>query len=581
MLCEAGILHKPYRKITMFIAHGEKVRKNARWIMAGILILLIPGFIALFTTTSGTSSRRGTDLPTVGGKPVNAAEYEQARNAFMAQYIINTGSELPRTAEFEDATKQQAVVRMLELRKARELGIRVPDSELVQGIRSQFLNDAKQFDPDRYQRFIIFLNTRGISQTLFENVMREQFTLLQLEALVTAAVKVTPQEVNLAYVPLHEKLWVDLVEFNAASNAAPVTVTDDEARAFFEKNKQAYRIPKQVKVRCAYFPVAEAKTSLTIPDSDIADFYERNKTSYADTNDVAKPLDAVKDEIRENLLQQRADRLAQDRATALTIKLVQEPGTAKPDFAKLCSEAGVTPQETEFFSLRGEVPEIQAGPLFNQAALALTPEGPFSDPVPGEDGYYVLEYLASKPSEIPPFEQAKEKVTDQLKRQKTYEATAKQGEDALAQVKKLIAEGKTFDQACAELKLKIESPGPFTVSDEKLDFPGAGRIQQTALGMLTNTVSEFISTADGGLFFYLKDRKPPEPAEFEKDKAEFAQQVLQRDRRAMLGSWVSALVRSEQVDFGRLRSREQQPEPAEPPEDEPAPPVPAPAPAKS
>jgi len=573
----------------MFIAHGEKVRKNARWIMAGILLLLIPGFIALFTTTGSSSARRETNLPTVHGKPVNAAEYQQARNAFVAQYIINTGNELPHTQEFQDRVTQEAVMRMLLLRKARELGIRVTDNEVVQQIRSQFLNPAKQFDPDRYQRFLIFLNTRGVSQSQFEDVMHEELILAQLQALVAAAVKVTPQELKLSYGPLHEKLSIDLVEFNAASNAAPVTVADDEAKALFEKNKRAYRTPKEVKVRHAYFSTAEAKKSVQIADTDIADFYERNKTKYAGTNSVPEPLDAVKDKVRADLLQLRADRQAQDRATELTVKLVQEPGAAKPDFVKLCSAFGITPQETEFFALNSTAPGVQAGPQFNQAAFALTPDVPFSDPVPGEDGYYVLEYLAEKPSEIPPFEQVKEKVIDELKREKTYQATVKQGRDALAQVKKLIADGKTFDQACAELKLKIESPATFTLSDETFDLPAGNQIQQTTLGMTTNTVSEFIPTEQGGLFFRLKDRTPAEPAEFENAKAEFAQEVLQRDRQAMFSSWVSALARSEQVDFGLLRSRQQQPEPVEAPEAEPAPPAsspapataPAPAPAKS
>ena len=36
--------------------------------------------------------------------------------------------------------------------------------------------------------------------------------------------------------------------------------------------------------------------------------------------------------------------------------------------------------------------------------------------------------------------------------------------------------------------------------------------------MPTNSVSEFIPTATGGLFFHLKDRQPPSPELFEKDK---------------------------------------------------------------
>ena len=101
-----------------------------------------------------------------------------------------------------------------------------------------------------------------------------------------------------------------------------------------------------------------------------------------------------------DLLDLRADRLAGDRATGLSVKLVHEPGTASPDFAKVAAESGLTPKETEFFDLRSAVSGVDAGQQFNLAAFSLSPEVPFSDPVHGTNGYYVLEYVASKPSEM-------------------------------------------------------------------------------------------------------------------------------------------------------------------------------------
>jgi peptidyl-prolyl cis-trans isomerase D len=553
----------------MFIAHGERIRKHSRWIFAAILALLIPGFIALFTTSSGSKTREA-NLPTIHGKPINAGEFEQARNVFQAQYIINTGRELPLTAETRDQLTQQPVLRIVLLRKARELGIRVSDNDVVQHIRNMFVNESGQYDKERQRLFMIQLNTHGISEELFEQVMREDLIMAQLQSLVTSAAKVTPEELRLAYEPLHEKLQIDLVEFNAASNTVPVTVTDDEARAFFQKNKSGFRVPKQMKVRYAFFPTADARKTAKITDADLSEFYDRNKAKYSDTNNVAKPLETVKDTVREDLLQLRADRAAQDRATELTVKLVQEPGGQRPDFAKLCSEFGVTMKETDFFGPTNAIPEIEAGPVFNQVAFSLSPDAPFSDPVPGEGGYYVLESAASKPSEISPFEQIKTTVVHQLKLQKTYEATIKQADEDLTQVKKLIASGKDFDQACAELKLEPKSYGPFAASDEKLDFPAAGQIQQASLGMATNAVSSLIPTEEGGVFFHLRDRKPADPSDLKTGKAEFVQQLLQRDRQMLFSSWLNSLVRTEQVTFGPTRSQPQQPQPEEAPEAEPA-----------
>ena len=98
--------------------------------------------------------------------------------------------------------------------------------------------------------------------------------------------------------------------------------------------------------------------------------------------------------------------------------------------------------------------------------------------------------------------------------------------------------------------------------------------------MATNTVSEFVPTDDGGLFFYLKQRMPPDPAEFEKNKVEITNQILQRNRQATFQSWVNDLIHQEQVSLGRFQTPAPQPEPEEVPPPETAP-TPAQFPAKS
>ncbi len=553
----------------MFIAHGAWLRKYARWILAGVLILLIPGFIALFTQT-GSSRRQDSHPPTVRGKPVNAVEYQKARTLLIAEHVLSTGKLPPRTAQLEDQLNQEAVVRMLLLKKAAEFGIRVPDEELIRQIRGQpmFLNEKKQFDPERYHRTMIFLNNYGINESQFEEVMRQEFVLAHLRMLVGLGAQVTPTEVNLRYGPLYEKMSIDLVQLNDADHIPSGPITDVEAKAFFEQNKESFRRPAQMKVRYVCFTIADAKKSVTITDQDIADYYERNQAQYVDTNNVPQPLDAVKIEIHEELLLSRAEREAADRATAMTTNLVVDAGAPRPDFAKVAAAFGVTPHETGYFTLRDPVPGVEAGLQFNQEAFALDPKDrPFSDPVTGKDGYYVLEYLDSKPSEIPPFEQVKEKVIEVLKQQRAHEATLKHGQDAVAKVKQALAAGKSFASVCAELKLKHTSPEPFSMSDTN-NLPAATTIKQTVLGMATNSVSDFIPTATGGVFFHLKQRLPPDPAQFEKDKPQLAAQALERNRQALFQDWVNNILNEEQVNFGPRRSP---PSPAEPTGEEPEP----------
>ncbi len=553
----------------MFIAHGEKFRKHARWIMAGVLLLIIPSFVALFTTTSASNRRLPSDLPTIGGKPVDANEFQEARNAITAVYIISSGRAPQRTSEMEDRLTQEAVVRMVMLRKAKELSIRIADVELVQAIRNQpmLLNEAGQFDPDRYRRFTIYLNNLGISETHYEQLMREELTRAKLEQLIAAPATATPAEVDSVFTPLHERVTVEMAHFNAADYTQPITVSNEEAQAFYDQNKESFRTPALVKVRYTHFSTTDAEKTIKLSDDEVAEYFERNKPKYAGTNSVPPTLAAVKSEAHKDLLTLRADRAAADRATDFSVRLVPKPGGARPSFSAISTEFGVVSKETEFFGMYDNPVGSTSNVAFSQQAFALSPDSPTSDPVAGEDGYDVLEYVDSKPSIVPTFDEVKDKVIDQLQRVHKYDATVRQARVTVDELKKLIASGKSFADACAELKIQFETPPAFSLTDEQLKLPSAQRVQQETVGMPVGAVSEFIPTISGGLVFHLKSRQPPDPAVVENDKAKWAQRVLQQNRQALFQAWVSTLIRDQGVTFGRQRSR---PAP-EQPESEPAP----------
>ena len=548
----------------MFIAHGERLQKYGPWILGGVMLLLLPSFVVMFSPSAAIKQQR-LDLPTIGGKPVNLAEFQNAKSAVMTEVAFSSGRQPPRTAEFEDQVNIEAMQRLVLLRKAKEFGITATDDEVVRQVRSMpsFLNEQHQFDPDRYQRYLSFLNNLGISETQLEEVIREKIELARLQSLVATAAKVTPAELKLNYLPLHEETTVDYVEFNATDHKEKFDIKDDDAKAFYDINKEKFRKPAEVKVRDVYFTISDARKSLTLGEDEIGEYYELNKGKYLDDQKKPKPLAEVKDEVKKDLLDLRAERLAGDRATSFSVKLVHEPGTARPDFAKIAADFSVTPHETEFFSLRDTIPGVKAGPQFNQAAFSLSPEAPFSDPIRGEDGYYVMEYLDSQPSDVPPFEQVKTQVIDLLEAQRARDAVVKQGRELSAKVKEAVVAGKSFSDACASVGLKPKTAPPFSIAVDTTNLPFASRVKDIALGMPTNTVSDFILTADGGMFFHLKQRVPPKPEEFEKDKAQMEMQLLERDRQALFEDWANAVMRDENVSYKRKAHPQQKESPAE------------------
>ena len=524
--------------------------------MAGVLILLIPGFIMMFTTSSGKGDSRNRDLPSINGKAINANEYQQALDDAQAEAIISTGRAPARTAAVEDQLKQQAVLRIVLLRKAKELGLRVSDAELQRHLQSQplFANDAGQFDPAKYGQLMNYLgNNFGINPIRFEDLMRQQLLINRLQGLVTASAKATPAEIALQSTPITERVTISLVEFIATNAPAP-SVTDEEAKRAFESAQESFRVPKRVQVRYALFSIAEAKKAVKITDAEIAQYFEHNQTRFTDDKGNAQPLGAVTNQIRETLTKLRAEEKAGNSATEFSIKLVQDTGAAKPDFTKLAEAAGATVSETGFFTPQGPVEDIEAPPAFRQTAFALTPEAAYSDPIPSAAGYYVLQYIASKPSEIPPFDQVKDKVTTQLKLARQYEGSLKQGQETLAQLKQDIATGKSFDAVCANLKLKPRKLGPFALADEKLDLPGGMFAREVVMSLSTNSVSELVRTPNGSMLIYLQDRQKPVASTNSQEVANLASLVLRQNQQALFNDWLKSVVEQEKVEFGRMRT---------------------------
>ena len=102
------------------------------------------------------------------------------------------------------------------------------------------------------------------------------------------------------------------------------------------------------------------------------------------------------------------------------------------------------------------------------------------------------------------------------------------------------------------------------MAQEKLDLPAATSIQQVVLGLPVNATSDLIRTMTGGVVVHLRDRQAADLAEFEKNKAQFTQQVLQRNRQALFNAWLQDVVRTEQVDF-KIKPRATAAETEEPP----------------
>jgi hypothetical protein len=535
----------------MFIKSGPWIRKNARWLFVGILVVLVPGFVMLFTHTP--EKPREAQLPKIGGKPVSLAEFQHHQLATAVDFLLTTGREIPRTAEGDAFWEQQTVVRILLLRKARQMRLDVSDEQVVETIQKMPLFQTEgRFDSNRYRGFLAYLSQRRIPEAFLEETVRDNLLIRRLRDIISSAAKVTPLEVRHAYEPLHEKHLVSLVHITT-NDVPPHAVTDEQVRAFFERNPQAFRLPAQIKVRYAIFHADKLAETLTIADADIARYYEQTKNLYLDAQGEPKPLDDVRAEVEKSLRNQRALRLAGDRAVEFSIKMLPEPGKPAPDFAAVAAEFGAEVRETDHFTAAAAPEIFPGGDAFVKTAFTLSAENPVSDPILSADGYVVLGFVERRAARTPTFDEAKERATEQLQAFAHVAAAVERARAALADARRKMAEGATFADACRDLNLKIVELPAFTLVEPLADWSEdeAEMIKTAAAHVATGQVSELFPTASGASFLYVRERLPMDETQFEREKEEFARRLLLRNRDAIFNDWVNELWRTANVQLPR------------------------------
>lgn len=242
-----------------------------------------------------------------------------------------------------------------------------------------------------------------------------------------------------------------------------------------------------------------------------------------------RPLREVVAQIKEKLQVERSDRAA--LAKAENAKTVLQ--TAK-DFAEV-RKLGFEPKEATL--ARGDSLEtVGRDPSVEESAFSLAVGGT-SSPLKTAAGYVLLKVVEHLPPAVPPLAEIKEQVAGVVKRQKA-EAQALERAKALAGA---VAKGEDLQALAKKEGFSSGDAGFFSRAeppkDTKLPAEVFGRVFQTAVGKL----SEPIKGAQGVYLVKTLERQPPDPAGFDKERAEIEKPILEQKQLQAWESWIAAL----------------------------------------
>jgi len=251
-----------------------------------------------------------------------------------------------------------------------------------------------------------------------------------------------------------------------------------------------------------------------------------------------RPLKEAAGQIREKLESEKSDRAALTKAEELKDAL----GGAS-DFPAAARQRGLEPKTA--LLARGDALEGVGRLQPVEEAVFSLALGGVTPPLKTSSGYVVAKVVESVPATVPAFGEIKGKVAEAFKRQKAealalvrakeLAAAAERGEDLLTLAKK-----QGFPSSDTGFFSRSE-PAP----DRRL--PGEG--MRVALQLAVGRVAEPVTTPLGIFVIKTLERRPPDPAGFEKDREELLQQVLAQKKDQAWESWVRRLRAAAKINY--------------------------------
>jgi len=245
-----------------------------------------------------------------------------------------------------------------------------------------------------------------------------------------------------------------------------------------------------------------------------------------------KPFEEVKESLRPNLVINQAEKLANDTADQVSAAIRQSNKISLDDLIK------------QYHLVSGETRPITAtDPLLElgntqdvKDTIFRLRAGELSLPVRTERGYAVLLLKETQPAHQGSLEEVRDRVISDLKREKSTELAKSRSEELARRVKA----GEKFDAAAKALGLEPKTSDSIARNGS---IPGAASGKQlgAAFNLKAGDVGTPLSLGQNWVVYRIAEKVEPNPADFETQKKQLTEEVLQSKRSLAFEAFRTAL----------------------------------------
>lgn len=558
--------------MAMMISKFNKMIHNKTvWLIFAILISV--AFVGVYTGQRAASNNNQRVDPAkevagrLWGEEVSRLEFSRAHQNVYVMYSMMMGRQLNMNDEIDGLISRAAWQRIATLKKAQQMGLTYTPDQVRDMIQRQpvFMNQQTgAFDKRAYDAFVGgFLPRTGLNAKSFENMMAENVLIEKASAVAAEGALVTEDEIKEAFHLYNDKITVEYATLPRSLADTP-EVTEEDAKAYYDRNPEEFRLPEKAMVKYVAFDVADYTNQVAVTDEQVAQFYENNKQRFVkpETATNAVPeyqlLDEVKDRIMDGMTMGMAQQQAFNAADAMVAALSDETTT----FEQAAEKAGKEiVSNTPAFGATDRVRGVDPTAPFARAAFNLEKDAThyYSDPVVGRETVYVIALEKKLPAFLPAFDVVKADAMEAAKIAAAEKAYIDKAAEIHGEIQAALKEGTAFADAASKFNLDVQTTEPFNAST-MLDDDEFGRdIMGATIQYDAGTLVDLINTPSDFLIAYVANRElADEAATLPSMRDELAESIRQDKAARLAQAWQESILK--EAGFEDLRKTDAAPD---------------------
>jgi peptidyl-prolyl cis-trans isomerase D len=426
----------------------ESFRKYNKIIMVFLFLLIIPSFILFGVDRYQQGGGQGEKVARVAGTDITRPEWDaQHRNEVdrIRQQAPNVDPALLDSDAARYATLERMVRDRVLAAAASKSNMTVSEERLARlfaedaGLASFRTADGK-FDREAFMR------ATGRTPEQYEASVRSDLATQQVLLGVSGTAFATSAQAAATLNAFYDRREVQIARFNPADFTSKVTVSDADLQTFYKDHTAQFQLPEQASIEYVVLDLDAAKKSISINEADLRSYYDQNLTRFGTKEErrashilIAAPASAPAAE-REK---------ARAKAQELLAQVKKAPGTFADVARKNSQDSGSAEKGGDLdFVTRGAMVKP-----FEDAMFALK-KGEISDVVESEFGYHIIQLNDIKPAIVPPFEQVRASIENEVRGQQATQEFAKAAESFTDLV---YQQPDSLKPAADKLKLTIQT----------------------------------------------------------------------------------------------------------------------------